>query len=169
MKDEINRSKNVHILVPKGFQGKELLRGHASNLDKDGGVPSEGECMTCRGTGAIFHKIWLEDFEISDGRIIKATPKMAWLKCKCYLGQFWIRFHPLNVRARLFPKWGKDIKEALEREKATLIRESGGSYEPGQDTFLRDAGYKPVSSREKVLSLDDCLRDMLKQKGDFIV
>lgn len=167
--DEIKTSKNVHILVPKGFQGKELLRGHASNLDKDGGVPAEGECMKCRGTGAIFHKIWLEDFEISDGRIIKATPKMAWFKCRCYLGQFWIRFHPVNVRARLLPKWGNDVREALEQEKERLIRESGGNYRAGQDTFLSDAGYKPVRPGEKVLSLDDCVRNMLKQKGDFII
>ena len=160
--------KNVHILVPRGFQNKELLRATRGISHDASDTPSDGECITCKGTGAIFHKIWLENFHVVDGRILNATPKMAWFRCKCGWGQFWIRFHPINVRARLFPKWRKEIREALEQEKARIIRESGGSYDPYSDTFLDDLGYKTPKTN-KVESLDEILRRTLAKKGDFII
>lgn len=136
-------NKNVHILVPKGFQGKELLRATQGINHDASDKPAEGECIKCKGTGAVLHKVWLENYRVIDGKIVEATPKMAWTKCKCYMGQFWLKFHPLNVQARLMPKWGKEAREMLEREKADIINKCGGNYTPGQDTFLDDIGYKP--------------------------
>lgn len=139
--------KNVHILVPKGFQNRQLLKANKGISHDATDTPGEGVCVSCRGSGAIPHKVWLEDFEVVDGRIVKATPKMGWFKCKCYMGQFWLRFHPVNVEARLMPVWEKELREMLEREKAHIISESGGNYLAGQDTFLKDIGYKaPVQT-----------------------
>lgn len=130
------------ILVPKGFQGKQMLG-------------PDGKCMTCKGTGGVLHKVWLEDPHVIDGKIISCVPKTAWEKCRCYMGAFWIRFHPINVQARLFPFWRKELNEALEREKARIISDCGGNYEPGSDTFLKDLGYRAPKEKRKVVSLDD--------------
>lgn len=143
-------NKNVHILVPKGFQHGELMT--AKEIDP---ASPQGTCIKCKGTGGVFHKLWLEDPHVSDGRIVSCTPKMAWERCRCYLGQFWRQFHILNVKARLLPKWKAEIKEALEREKQRIISESGGSYEPGRDTFLSDAGYKGPVTKPVIGSLED--------------
>lgn len=161
--------KNVHVLVPRGFQNRELLRAERGINHDAYDTPANGECIKCRGTGAIVEHVFIKDFTVVDGRIVSATPGMTLSKCRCYRGQFWIRFHPLNVQARVFPKWMKEIREMLEQEKARIIRDSGGSYDPHSDTFLKDAGYKPPKKDNEILSLDEILRQTLSRKGDFIV
>lgn len=162
----IDEKKNAHILVPRGFQNRELLQGNAANLES--GVPSTGECIKCKGTGAILHRVRLVDPHVVDGRIEKCTPQIDWFKCKCYKGQFWRVFHVLNVRAKLFPYWEKEIRDLMETEKARIIRDSGGNYDPHQDTFLRDTGLRRDEDNKRIKSLDEILRDTLKKKGDFI-
>jgi hypothetical protein len=158
--------KNVHVLVPRGFQNRELLRAEKGISHDASDTPSDGECMKCKGTGAVPERVWLEDFEIVDGRIVTATPKLAWSKCRCYMGQFWIRFHPVNVKAKLLPKWKTELRDMLEQEKASLIRQSGGNYEPGRDTFLADIGYRPPKTQQ-IFSLDKIVRDTMTKRGDI--
>lgn len=160
--------KKPHILVPRGFQNRELLKGEAGNLD-DASLAARGECVKCKGTGAVLHRVRLVDPHVVDGKIVKCKPEIDLFRCKCYMGQFWRSFHPLNVRAKFLPKWEKEVRDALEAEKARIIRESGGSYDPHSDTFLRDLEVPLQKNEKKVMSLDDCVRDMLKKKGDFIV
>ncbi len=148
----VNDKKNVHILVPRGFQNKELLRPDSSNPESL--TPHHGECLKCRGTGAIIENLWLDDVEIKNGYIIKCTPKMGFSKCKCSTGQFWVKFHPVNVQAIVFPKFEKEIREMVEREKVKWLTESGGNYEPGRDTFLKDLGYVPPHKQKpKIASI----------------
>jgi hypothetical protein len=147
--------KNVHILVPKGFQNKQLMRATKGISHDASDTPADGECLACKGTGAILHRVWLEDFHVVDHKIVSAKPCTAWTKCKCYLGAFWLRFHPLNVQAKLFPKWEKEIHEMLEREKTSIITACGGNYNPHQDSFLKDIGYKAPEHSQTTKTLRD--------------
>ncbi len=125
----VNEPSGKGLLLPKQFQG---------------GQPTDekGKCIPCRGTGAIFHGIQIINPVCTGGRIISVEKtEQDWKPCRCYLGQFWRSFHPLNIQARLiYPgrPWHKDVIEALEREKSRIVQEAGGSYAPHQDTFLSD-------------------------------
>lgn len=147
--------KNVHILVPKGFQNRELLKAEKGLSHDASDTPANGECIKCKGTGAIPHKVWLENPEVVEYRIVNCVVKMAWFKCKCYKGQFWLRFHPLNVQARLVPQWSKELTEMKERAKAEVIQASGGNYNPHTDTFLRDLEYKAPKQSKELKSLKE--------------
>jgi len=162
------KNNNVHILVPKGFQNRELLQAEQGLNHDPSDRPAEGKCMKCKGTGAIVLGISLLDPEVVEGRIINCKPSFSLVKCKCYLGAFWIKFNHLNVQARIVPHWAKEIREMLEREKARIIRESGGNYNPHQDSFLNDCNYKAPKNNQ-MLSLEEILRQSLAKKGDFII
>lgn len=160
--------KDVHILVPRGFQNRRLVKGEAANLE-DGKTAARGDCMECRGTGAIVLNVMLLNPHVVDGRIVSCKPAPQVVRCRCYKGQFWRNWHPANFVAIILPKWEKEIKEFVEREKSRIIRESGGNYEPGADTFLDDLNLSKRKKKKEVLSLDDCVREMLAKKGDFII
>jgi len=151
----MNKDKKVAILVPRGFQNKELLLPNQGISHDSTDTPSDGECMKCKGTGAYPHKVWLEDYIVSDHRITTAVVKMAWFKCKCYMSGFWLKFHPLNVQAKLIPKWWAELRDMKEKAKEEIIRASGGSYNSHSDTFLADLAYKPPAHSPLVKTLAD--------------
>lgn len=147
--------KNVHILVPEGFQNRELLRAEKGISHDASDTPSDGVCIKCKGTGAIPHKVWLTNYRVENYKIVTAEINMAWLKCRCYKGQFWIRFHPLNVQARLVPHWQKELYEMKEREKERIIRDSGGEYDSAKEQFLKHLEYKAPEQSAALKTLKD--------------
>lgn len=159
MKDETPPMKPATILVPRGFQNRQLVK------PTDPEHPEYGECLTCKGTGAQVLGVQLLEPKIVDGRIVECKPTLQLIKCKCALGQFWVNFHHLNVQAKVIPKWYKEIKEFTEQEKARLIRESGGNYNPHNDTFLNRLGYQNPSKKPKLVSVDDAVKQLLRKDG----
>lgn len=153
--------KKVHILVPKGFQNRELLK--SEQLDPD--HPEVGKCIRCRGTGCVILGVILDNPHVVDGKIIDCIPKFQAVKCKCSWGQFWIRFHPTNVQARVLPHFRKEIREMMELEKRRIIEACGGNYNPHQDTFLKDIGYVPPQNKPKLVTVEDVVKQQMKKDG----
>lgn len=149
MTDESLGKKNVHILVPRGFQRGNLLRPEKGISHDASDTPADGVCMTCKGTGAVPHKVWLSDYVIEDYQIETCKVNTSWTKCSCFRGQWWRSFHPLNVQARLIPHWSAELKKMLVQAKELVQRESGGKYDSAVDTFLKHLEYKkPELSKE---------------------
>lgn len=121
------------LWLPAGYAGKSIS------------APN-GDCLSCRNTGAIFEGLRLIEPYCEDGKIksVKRV-EMDWKPCSCYHGQLWRSFHPINIQARLIhptKPWHKVVIDELERQKVEIIRAAGGSYVAHQDTFLQDMGYR---------------------------
>lgn len=121
------------IWLPANYAGKSIK------------APN-GDCLSCRNTGAIFEGMRLIAPHCVNGRIVYVkTIEQDWKPCDCHYGQFWRSFHPLNIRAKLtYPgkPWHQTVKDELERQKVEIIRAAGGSYVAHQDSFLSDMAYE---------------------------
>lgn len=107
----MNDEEKVRLTIPTKDEEADL------RLRNQGVVINPYKHDWCKGTGAIPQGITIKDPVVEGGKIVRiGRIDTHWIKCRCPEARFWMKFHPLNVRARLIPHWRARLKELLFAE-----------------------------------------------------